>query len=130
LNILNLYLKQKRKEIGDNMKRLEYPAIYKHFKNKLYAVMGESKPIEKIENVENKMKLIAFHTEINSEIIIYKFKNKYIHLIDDEKENLILYKALYDDKGIYARPEEMFLSEVNKEKYPEIEQKYRFELFK
>ena len=40
---------------------------------------------------------------------------------------MMVYEPLYDGQGLFVRPLDMFLSEVDHEKYPEIKQKYRFE---
>lgn len=43
-------------------------------------------------------------------------------------ESCVIYRKLYGDGSLWIRPKAMFLSEVDREKYPDCPQKYRFQL--
>lgn len=46
---------------------------------------------------------------------------------DSEYKKVVIYQALYGDNLKWARSYEMFAGLVDKEKYPDIKQTYRFE---
>ena len=71
--------------------------------------------------------------ELKLKRVYRHFKGDY-YLVEDEGfssetgEACVIYRKLYGDGSLWIRPKEMFLSEVDREKSPDCQQKYRFEL--
>lgn len=71
----------------------------------------------------------------------FRISSKYLYKIigiaehTETKEKVVVYQALYKSEkdnvnfGLYVRPYDMFMSEVDHWKYPDIKKKYRFELY-
>ena len=61
------------------------------------------------------------------------FKNRLYQIVAvayqaDDEAPVVVYQALYGDFRVWVRPLEEFMSETDRTKYPEAEQRYRFEL--
>ena len=83
------------------MRQIKPNTIYRHFKGfKAYVITT------------------ATHSETGEELVIYVCNSDNVEGNKNHKD------------GIYARPIDMFLSEVDHEKYPDVKQKYRFEEIK
>lgn len=65
---------------------------------------------------------------------IYKHFKGHLYIVEDialhseTLEKMVVYRDLKDKNKLWVRPLSMFEDLVDKEKYPDVKQKYRFEL--
>ena len=64
--------------------------------------------------------------------VVRHFKGKRYEILcfakdSETQETLVVYRALYGERDVWVRPKEMFFSEVDRRKYPDAGQMYRFE---
>ena len=77
-----------------------------------------------------------FKRDAFSEAELEKEPTKYLYEIigvaehTESGERMMVYRALYGDKKLFARPLAAFLSPVDKRRYPTSKQDYRFEVMK
>ena len=65
--------------------------------------------------------------ELEREPYMYLYEIVGVAEHTESGEKLMVYRPLYGEGGLYARPVEMFLSPVDREKYPDAHQSLRFE---
>ncbi|MBR2587272.1 DUF1653 domain-containing protein [Candidatus Saccharibacteria bacterium] len=65
---------------------------------------------------------------------VYRHFKGNLYILEDvaysseTEEKMIIYRALYGDGRLWCRPYKMFFEEIDHQKYPDVKQKYRFEL--
>lgn len=143
--------------ISEQVKSLrDVAGAYKH--NGLSLILREAADTIEVlsaklaaENMERSDRYYAGNRKLEAGDIVQHFKREtvkdkehsmeYLYVIEsiathtETREKLVVYRALYKNDensvhfNVFARPYDMFMSEVDHEKYPNIKQKYRFELF-
>ena len=88
---------------------------------------GESGVFKKGDIVRHFKRSMLSAEQLEAEPNMYLYEIMGVAEHTESGEKLMIYRPLYGDGGLYARPEEMFLSPVDREKYPDVTQKYRFE---
>lgn len=88
--------------------------------------------LESLTDIENQLFNRCLTLKEHKGRVVRHFKGKFYLILDialhtETGEEMIVYKALYGECELYVRPIDVFLSKVDKEKYPDTDQEYRFE---
>lgn len=125
-----------RRQIADKLRELDSDVpVVRKMKQDFYLNKERIRIEEKRYTAIEDKSISEEQTErINVGDTVKHFKgNKYLVLAiathTETNKKLVIYQDLFDNKQIYARPYKMFMSKVDKHKYPDIEQEYRFEKY-
>lgn len=116
-------------------KTVYYPFLYQHFKNNFYVTLGISKPIDEVTFNHLSKRVVRYatrnviHTEKPTGVpmLVDLLTGEMFYVGTKEHKPLVVYTN-YNSffRDIFARPIDMFLSNVDKKKYPQVRQKERF----
>ena len=89
---------------------------------------SDTRPLFKVGDIVRHFK--HEHYSADSPMYTYRILGYATH--SETGETLVIYEALYDlneeeKLKVFARPLDMFMSKVDRKKYPDIRQEYRFE---
>ena len=110
----------------------KYPDINQKYRFERIDIFENKEDINSKSKIQNTSKLINIDSTDLLKGIYRHFKGDH-YLVEDvvldseTKEPYVYYRALYGNLESYVRPYEMFMSLVDKEKYPDVQQKYRFQ---
>ena len=89
--------------------------------------------LDKLTDEENEVFNKVYELREHKGKLVKHFKGNFYMIVDfvehtETGEELVIYKAMYGNCKKYARPIDMFISKVDKNKYPDCKQDYRFQL--